>query len=135
MMDKETKQNLIKILKEGSQRQFRKIKKEELIELIEEIWKEETEIKSKLLSEINELKIEIDNKSSLIESYKNTDNILGEYQDLIKETREKYEKEIDNSRAYKLSTERLYRSYKTMRVSFIVMIFITILTIIFAIIK
>ena len=134
-MDKETKQNLIKILKEGSQRQFRKIKKEELIELIEEIWKEETEIKSKLLSEINELKIEIDNKSSLIESYKNTDNILGEYQDLIKETREKYEKEIDNSRAYKLSTERLYRSYKTMRVSFIVMIFITILTIIFAIIK
>ena len=134
-MDKETKQNLIRILKEGSQRQFRKIKKEELIELIEEIWKEETEMKSKLLSEINELKIEIDNKSSLIESYKNTDNILGEYQDLIKETREKYEKEIDNSRAYKLSTERLYRSYKTMRVSFIVMIFITILTIIFAIIK
>lgn len=133
-MEKEAKENLIKILREGSQRQFRKIKKEELIELFDEVWKEEDESRSSLLLEIEDLKTTVASQKALIESHENTDKIIEEYQTLTQEIRGKYEDAIDEAKTHRVTSEKLFKTCKTLRISLIITVAIEILTIILAIV-
>ncbi len=133
-MEREAKENLIKILREGSQRQFRKVKKEDLIELFDEIWKDENESRTSFLSEIEDLRSTVENQKALIESHENTDKIIEEYQALTQEIRGKYEEALEEANSDRLTSERLFRTCKTLRVSLIIAVAIEILTIILAIV-
>jgi len=128
-MEKETKENLIKVLKEGSQRQFRKIKKEDLIELFDEIWKDTKESKTNLLLEIEDLKLVVENQKSIIESQEKTEEIIKEYKELIQSLREKYENAKDEALSDRLTSEKLFKSNKTLRISLVISIIIEILII------
>jgi hypothetical protein len=128
-MEKETKENLIKVLKEGSQRQFRKIKKEDLIELFDEIWKDTRESKTSLLLEIEDLKLVVENQKSIIESHEKTEEIIKEYQELTQSLREKYETAKDEALSDRLTSEKLFKSNKTLRISLVISIIIEILII------
>lgn len=133
-MEREAKENLIKILREGSQRQFRKVKKEDLIELFDEIWKDENESRTSFLSEIEDLRSTVENQKALIESHENTDKIIEEYQALTQEIRGKYEEALEEANSDRLTSERLFKTCKTLRVSLIIAVAIEILTIILAIV-
>lgn len=133
-MEREAKENLIKILREGSQRQFRKVKKEDLIELFDEIWKDENESRTSFLSEIEDLRSTVENQKALIESHENTDKIIEEYQALTQEIRGKYEEALEEAHSDRLTSERLFRTCKTLRISLIITVAIEILTIILAIV-
>lgn len=133
-MDRETKENLIGLIREGSQRKLRKIKKEDLIDLVEEIQKDGNETKAKLSLEIEDLKTENLTKESIIKNHKNLEETLEEYKGLVQEIREKYVKSLEELESYNIKFPRLLRTCKILRFSLFGIVLLWVLTIITTII-
>ena len=76
----------------------------------------------------------MENQKALIESHENTDKIIEEYQALTQEIRGKYEEALEEANSDRLTSERLFKTCKTLRVSLIIAVAIEILTIILAIV-
>ena len=129
-MDRETKENLIELIQEGSQRKLRKIKKEDLISLVEEIQKENNEAISKLNLEVNDLKTEILTKDSIINNHKDLEGTLNEYKGLVQEIREKYVKSLDELESYDVRFSKLLKTCKFLRYSLFEIIALWVLTVI-----
>ena len=114
-MEKELKENLINTLREGSQKKLRKVKKEELIDLFNEVWDDESRARAELKSEIESLNTTIANLKSSIENQKDLSSTIDEYSELVQEIRGKYESALDETLTYKNTLPKLYIRIKTLK--------------------
>ena len=114
-MEKELKENLINTLREGSQKKLRKVKKEELIDLFNEVWDDESRARAELKSEIEGLNTTIANLKSSIENQKDLSSTIDEYSELVQEIRGKYESALDETLTYKNTLPKLYIRIKTLK--------------------
>lgn len=96
-MDSEKREELLKVIKDGSQRKLRKVKKEDLLDLIDDVLTNENSDKSRLIEEIQDLREQISKKDEIIKEHKDSDDLIEEYRGLVQELKEKYEKLLDQN--------------------------------------
>jgi molybdopterin converting factor small subunit len=96
-MENEKREELLKVIKDGSQRKLRKVKKEDLLDLIDDLLTNENSDKSRLLEEIQDLREQILLKDEVIKEHKESDNLIEEYRDLVQELKDKYGKALDQN--------------------------------------
>lgn len=114
-MDSEKKEELLKIIKDGSQRKLRKVKKEDLLDFIDDVLTEENSDKSRLLEEIQDLRDQISKKDEIIKEHKDSDKLVEEYRGLVQEIKEKYTKTLDQNLANEKALTEMTGTAKLLR--------------------
>ncbi len=121
-MDQEQKNALLKTISEGSKRKLKKLKKDDLLEVINEVLDEREEETLKIKEKIENFIEEIQVKDSIIENHTNLDNLLKDYQDLVHEIKQKYEVEKDLSLASQIKLEKLNEQNKHLKIFSLILI-------------
>ena len=133
-MDKELREELVNIIKNGSNRALKKIKKETMIDLINSLWDEEKEIKEKLERELINAEESKRTCDEIIESHKRMDQTLDEYQKLLSEIKEKHSKELTKNLKFSQVINKLVNREKSLVWTICGLIGLEIITIILGII-
>jgi CHASE3 domain sensor protein len=114
-MESERKEELLRIIKDGSQRKLRKVKKEDLLDLIDDVLTDEDSDKSRLLEEIQDLREQISKKDEIIKEHEDSDKLVEEYRGLVQEIREKYTKTLDQNLANEKALTKMTRTAELLR--------------------
>ena len=114
-MESEKKEELLRLIKDGPQRKLRKVKKEDLLDLIDDVLTNEDSDKSRLLEEIQDLREQISRKDEIIKEHKDSDELIEEYRSLVQEIKEKYTKTLDQNSANEKALTEMTRTAKYLR--------------------
>lgn len=126
-MDQEQRNALLRTISEGSKRKLKKLKKDDLLEVINEVLDEREEETLKIREKIENLIEEIQIKDSIIENHTNLDNLLKDYQDLVHDIKQKYEVEKDLSLASQIRLEKLNEQNKRLKIFSLILLGLTLL--------
>ena len=114
-MESEKKEELLRIIKDGSLRKLRKVKKEDLLDLIDDLLTNENSDKSRLLEEIQDLREQVSEKDEIIKEHKDSDSLVEEYKVLVQDIKEKYTKSLDQNLANERALTEITRTAKLLR--------------------
>jgi esterase/lipase len=133
-MEIEERDDLIRVIRSGSKRATQRIKKETLLDLVRDLWKEQKESREHLEKELGEIEEKSVICQGIIDSQERINQTIEEYQALVSEVREKHDRKATELRKAEEIIEHLVSDTRTLKRTIWILIGIEILTIIIGII-